>query len=61
MAMWLSCCKEEKRAVIGFLWSERMKTAEMYCRMLLQYGDSLLVQIKCTIGRNYSEMEERAN
>jgi len=46
MASSLSFSKEEQRAVIGFLWSEGVKTAETYCRMLLQYGDSWLVQIK---------------
>jgi len=43
MASSLSWCREEQCAAIGFLWSEGVKTAEMYCRMRLQYDDSWLV------------------
>jgi hypothetical protein len=39
-------CEEEERAVFRFLCSDGVKTTEMYCRMLLHYGDSWLVQIK---------------
>jgi hypothetical protein len=38
--------KEEQCAVIRFLWSEGVKTAKIYCRLLLQYEDSCIAQRK---------------
>ena len=36
------CTKEEKRAVIRFLWSEGVPGAEIHRRLSTQYGDSAL-------------------
>ena len=48
MALWL-CCKEEQGAVIGFLWSEGVKTAEMYCRTETDLGYRLS-HVSVTVG-----------
>jgi len=40
------CTKEEPRAVIRFMWSERVKTVEIHRRMLFQYVNSCLAQRK---------------
>jgi hypothetical protein len=32
------CTIEEQRAVVRFLWAERVKSAEIHRRMLAQYG-----------------------
>jgi hypothetical protein len=37
------CTKEERRFVI-VLWSESMKTDEIYGRMTVQYGDNCMNQ-----------------
>jgi hypothetical protein len=42
VASLLQCTKEEKHAVTRFLWSEGVKTAEIRCRMLIQYGNNCL-------------------
>jgi hypothetical protein len=34
------CTKEEQRAVIQFLWAEGVPGAEIYRRLLAQYGNS---------------------
>jgi len=60
-AQLLQCTKEEPRAVIRFLWSERVKTVEIHRRMLFQYVKTVVSpKEKCTRGWSYSEMEERA-
>jgi hypothetical protein len=46
MAPLLQCTKEEKRTVTRFLWSEGVKTAEIHCRMFIQYGNNCLAQRK---------------
>ena len=43
-ALLLNCTAVEQRAVIRFLWSEGIKTSEIYRRMLAQYGDHGMAQ-----------------
>jgi hypothetical protein len=38
------CTKEEQRAVILFLWAEGVLGAEMYRRISVQYGNSVVSQ-----------------
>jgi hypothetical protein len=47
MAAPLSDCNiEEQRAVVRFLWSEGIKSAEIHRRMLAQYGARTMHQRK---------------
>jgi hypothetical protein len=43
-ALLLNCTAVEQRAVIRFLWSEGIKTSEIYRRMLAQYGEHCMAQ-----------------
>jgi len=38
------CTMEEEHSVIYFLWSEIVSGAEIHCRLLAQYGNSVLPQ-----------------
>jgi len=40
------CTIEEQRGVVGFLWAEGVKPAEIHRRMLAQYGQSTMSQRK---------------
>lgn len=46
MAAPLLQCTKEQHAVVRFLWSEGVKTAEIHRRLLLQHGNSCLAQRK---------------
>ena len=39
-----TCTLEEQQSIIRFLWSESVKSSEIYRRMKVQYGDSCLSQ-----------------
>jgi len=45
-AQLLQRTKEQQRSVIRFLWSEGVKTGEIYGRMTVQYGDNCRGQSK---------------
>ena len=51
-----TCTVEEQRSVIRFVWSEVVKSSEIYRRMKVQYGDSCLSQ-----GRVYEWVERFQN
>jgi hypothetical protein len=38
----VECAKEQHQYVIRFLWSEGVKTGEIYGRMSVQYGDNCM-------------------
>ena len=40
------CTIEEQRAVVRFLWAKGVKSVEIHCRMLAQYGQSTMSQRK---------------
>jgi hypothetical protein len=40
------CTISEQHAVIKFLWADRIKPSEIYRRLLVQYGDKCIGQIK---------------
>jgi hypothetical protein len=40
------CTIEEQRTVVCFLWAEGVKSAEIHCRMLPQYGALTMHQRK---------------
>ena len=40
------CTIEEQRGVVRFLWAEGVKPVEIHRRMLAQYGQSTMSQIK---------------
>jgi hypothetical protein len=56
----LICTKEEQRAVIRFLWAEGVPGAEMYSRMSVQYGNSVVSQRRSTNGSRVSGMVAQA-
>jgi hypothetical protein len=40
------CTIEEQHTVVRFLWAEGVKSAEIHCRMLAQYGARTMHQQK---------------
>ena len=40
------CTIEEQRGVVRFLWAERLKPVEIHRRILTQYGQSTMSQLK---------------
>jgi hypothetical protein len=44
MSSLLNCLIVEQQAVFHFLWSEGVKTSEIYRRMLAQYGEHCMAQ-----------------
>ena len=42
----LQDCTIEERGIVQFLWAEGVKPVEIHCRMLAQYGQSIMSQRK---------------
>jgi hypothetical protein len=40
------CTIEKQRAIVRFLWAEGVKSVEIHCRMLAQYGARTMHQRK---------------
>ena len=56
-----TCTVEEQRSVICFLWSEGVKTSEIYRRMEVQYGDSCLSQERVMNGWKDFKLEDKTS
>ena len=55
----INCTKEEQRSVIGFLWAEGVRGAQIHLRMCAQYEDKFFLIESSMSGLKCSKMSAR--